>query len=163
MGNRVARRRQAYVDAGATPEELDRIFPPVASTSRGGGAAEARMYMSLALTDAWSNLFASLPPLNDLPYAVLLARRPAGTPRRPVGVDRFDHAKIEAQLRDDDDANPMRLVAGSPHHLLIVSTSSGHYIHRDEPALTLLAFRRIVEFAREIAAKKTGGSADARD
>ena len=46
----------------------------------------------------------------------------------------------------------MTRVVGSPYHLLIASTSAGHFIHVDEPTLTLAAFKRVVDFTAEIAA-----------
>jgi pimeloyl-ACP methyl ester carboxylesterase len=143
----VARRRQAFMDAGATPEELARMYP----TPRNIGD-RAGVFASMMLTPAWAQAFASLPPIGDMPYALLLSKqppppRPASAPPSPMG--RFDRAKIEAAIRDEDDVTT---VSGSPYHLLIVSTSAGHFIHSDEPTLTLAAFKRIVEFAAEKAA-----------
>jgi hypothetical protein len=34
-------------------------------------------------------------------------------------------------------------------NLLVVSTSSGHYVHRDEPPLTIETIRRIFNFATQ--------------
>jgi pimeloyl-ACP methyl ester carboxylesterase len=142
----LARRRQAYIDQGATPEELARMYrAPRLVADRAG------VFASMMLTPAWGQAFASLPPIGDMPYALLLAKTPP-PPRSPTSMDRFDRDKIEAAARDEDDVTR---VAGSPHHLLIVSTSSGHFIHRDEPTLTLATFKRIVEFASEIAANAT--------
>ena len=85
-----------------------------------------------------------------MPYALLLSKQPS-PPRSSSATNRFDRDKIEAAARDEDD---VARVEGSPYHLLIVSTSAGHFIHRDDPTLTLAAFKRIVDFAAEIAAKK---------
>ena len=144
----LARRRQAFIDAGATPEEIARMYPAPRLIGDHAG-----VFASMMLTQAWGQAFASLPPIGDMPYALLLSKqppplRPASAPPSPM--DRFDRAKIEAAIRDEDDVSA---VAGSPHHLLIVSTSAGHFIHLDEPTLTLAAFKRIVDFAAEIAAK----------
>lgn len=138
----LARRRQAYIDAGATPEELARMYP----TPRNIGD-RAGVFASMMLTPAWGQAFANLPPIGDMPYALLLSKQPP-PPRSPSPMDRFDRDKIEAAARDEDD---MTRVVGSPHHLLIVSTSAGHFIHSDEPTLTLATFKRIVDFAAEIA------------
>jgi pimeloyl-ACP methyl ester carboxylesterase len=139
----LARRRQAYIDAGATPEEIARAYP----TPRNVGD-RAGVFASMMLTPAWGQAFANLPPIGDMPYALLVSKQPP-PPRSPSAADRFDRDKIEAAARDEDE---ITRVSGSPYHLLIVSTSAGHFIHADEPTLTLAAFKRIVDFAAEKAA-----------
>jgi hypothetical protein len=107
----------------------------------------------MMLTPAWGEAFASLPPIGDLPYALLVSKQPP-PPRSPTQppspMDRFDRAKIDAASRDEDE---ITRVSGSPYHLLIVSTSAGHFIHADDPTLTVAAFKRVVEFAAERAGK----------
>ena len=142
----LARRRQAYIDAGATPEELARMYPP----PRANVGDRAGVFASMMLTPAWGQAFANLPPIGDMPFALLVSKQPA-PPRPSALTDRFDRDKIEAAARDEDDVTR---VAGSPYHLLLVSTSAGHFIHRDEPTLTLAMFKRIVDFAAEVAARK---------
>ena len=132
-----AQKKERFLARGGTEEDWKKMevvptFPPSAPP---GAVAEAQIFTSWQIEgERWTKAFANLPPLGSLPWALMLARRPGQQANRPAEPLTIGRGMLD-QLQQ------------SPYNLLVVSTSSGHYIHRDEPALTVETIRRIVGFA----------------
>lgn len=135
-----AEKKARFLASGGTEEAWKKLeaVPTFPATAPPGAVAEAQIFTSWQFEgERWTKAFANLPPFGDLPYALMLARRPPAKSATDSGGNSVDdsQARMVGQLRQ------------GPYNLLIISTSSGHYMHRDEPALTVETIRRIVGFA----------------
>ena len=130
MGGRSARAIQALKQSGFTGNLLN---------LKGGITAWSN-------DDRWSKWFADLPPLGETPVAFLIARRPS-PPRAAAAGSKLDPQKAMKAIAALTLDRITSTVLENRSNLLLISTSSGHYIHNDEPELTIDAIRRVVNIA----------------
>jgi pimeloyl-ACP methyl ester carboxylesterase len=140
-----AQRKSRFLAGGGTEEEWKKleVMPPFPASAPPGAVAEAQVFASWQFEgDRWKKAFADLPPFGDLPYALMLSRRPPKKSSSGDGSATPTNVMLQASAMEEE-------VRQGPFNLLIVSTSSGHYVHRDEPALTIETIRRIFNFAAQ--------------
>lgn len=138
-----AQKKSRFLAGGGTEEEWRKleVMPTFPASAPPGAVAEAQIFASWQFEDErWTKAFANLPAFGNLPYALVVARRPPKKSTSGAG----DATAANVPLLS---AREMDEVRQGPFNLLVVSTSSGHYVHRDEPALTIETIRRIFNFA----------------
>ena len=144
----IVERRTAFLEAGATEDEWKQLVTPrePPSTIPPGARAEMQIFTAWSNDDRWSKWFADLPPLGETPVAFLIARRPS-PPRAAAAGSKLDPQKAMKAIAALTLDRITSTVLENRSNLLLISTSSGHYIHNDEPELTIGAIRRVVNIA----------------
>ena len=135
-----AEKKARFLAGGGTEEawKKNEVLPTFPPTAPPGAVAEAKIFASWQFEgERWTKAFASLPPFGELPHALMLARRPPAKSAAAAGGASAD--ELPPRM-----LGPLRQ---GPYNLLVISMSSGHYMHRDEAALTVETIRRIVGFA----------------